>query len=58
MALGEYNSIFITYELQPVDYRFKDSSEPLFITFNLNNQELVTLLLLNMMILPRTLNCL
>ena len=30
LVLDEYNSSFITYELQPGDYRFKDISEALF----------------------------
>ena len=30
MVLDEYNSSFITYELQQGDYRFKDISEALF----------------------------
>ena len=30
LVLGEYNSSFITYELQPGDYNFKDIPEALF----------------------------
>ena len=56
LVLDEYNSSFITYELQPGIYILKIFPK-LFSTFsNLNIQYLVTQLLLNLMILPGKLN--
>ena len=51
LVLDEYNSSFITYELQPGIYTFKDISEALLTFFKRNIQHLVTQLLLNLMIL-------
>ena len=42
LVLDEYNSSFITYEIMPGIYTFKDISEALLTFSNLNIQDLVT----------------
>ena len=56
LVLDEYNSSFLTYELEPGIYTFKDISEAFLTLFKPNIQELVTLLILNLMILLGKLN--
>ena len=56
LVLDEYNSSFITYELQPGIYTLEDISEAILTFFKLNLQYLVIQLLLNLMILPGKLN--
>ena len=52
LVLDEYNSSFITYELGPGIYTFKDLSEALFYRFfNQNMMDISMQLILNMMIM-------
>ena len=52
LVLDESNSSFITYDLQPGLYLFKDLSEALLNILNSNIQNLAAKLLLNLILLP------
>ena len=52
LVLDGYNSTFITYEIEPLIYSFKDLSETFLKVFNLNIQHLAAKLLLNLMMIP------
>ena len=56
LVLDEYNSNFITYELAPGIYTYRDIAEAVFISFNLNIHNPAAKFLLDSMILPEKLN--
>ena len=56
LVLDEYNSTFITYEISPAIYAFKDISEVL-LNFLQSEKKVISIkLILNLMILPGKLN--
>ena len=56
LVLDEYNSNFITYELEPGIYSYRDIAEAVFISFNLIIHNSTAKFLLDLMILLEKLN--
>ena len=56
LVLDECNSSFVTYEIEPGIYSYRDISEALFIFFNLNIHNLTVKFSLDLLILPKKLN--
>ena len=56
LVLDEYNSSFITYEIEPGIYSYREISKALVLFFNLNIHNLAVKYSLDLMMLPEKLN--